>query len=72
MYAEVMGIKTLGEKIKESNEGAISGHSGKKTGEALDEKDKKKKLAESGRKKIDDGKPGRVTKAEQEAIDEGY
>lgn len=43
MYAEVMGIKTVGEKIKESNEGAIASHSGKKTGESLEEQDLKNK-----------------------------
>lgn len=72
MYAQIMGIQTLGEKIKAANEGAVAGHSGKKTGEALDEADKKKKLAESGRKKIANGQPGRVTIAEQNAINEGY
>lgn len=40
MYAQIMGIQTLGEKIKAANEGAAAGHSGKKTGEALDLKDK--------------------------------
>lgn len=39
MYADIMGIKTLGEKIKESNEGAIASHSAKKTGEQLSDKD---------------------------------
>ena len=72
MYAQIMGIQTLGEKIKAANEGAVAGHSGKKTGEALDEADKKKKLAESGRKKIANGQPGRVTIAEQNAMNEGY
>lgn len=72
LYAELMGIKTVGEKAQEANENAIASHSGKKTGENLEERDKKKKLAESGRKKIANGQPGRVTIAEQTAIDEGY
>lgn len=72
MYAQIMGLQTLGEKIQAATEGAVAGHSGKKTGEALDEADRKKKLAESGRKKIANGQPGRVTIAEQNAMNEGY
>lgn len=72
LFAELMGIKTVGEKAKEASENAAASHSGKKTTENLEEKDKKKKLAESGRKKIANGQPGRVTIAEQTAMDEGY
>jgi hypothetical protein len=43
-----------------------------KAAKKSEEKDKKKELAESGRKKIANGQPGRVTIAEQTAMDEGY
>lgn len=39
LYANIKGISTIDEKIKGAVEGAVASHSGKKTGEALDEKD---------------------------------
>ena len=72
LYASLKGIKALDEKVSEAVEGAAASHAGKKTTENLETKDRKKKLADSGRKKIANGKPGRVTIAEQTAMDEGY
>lgn len=39
LFAELMGIKTIGEKIKEASENEAASHAGKKTGETLAEKD---------------------------------
>lgn len=39
LFAELMGIKTVGEKIKEASENEAASHAGKKTGETLAEKD---------------------------------
>lgn len=72
LYASLKGIKALDEKVSEAVEGAAASHAGKKTAEELEAQDKKKKLAASGRKKIADGKPGRVTIAEQTAMNGGY
>lgn len=65
MYAEVMGLKTLGEKIQESSEGAIASHTGKKTGEKLDEKDKAAKYQEMKEQ-------GKILTPSQEALRKKY
>lgn len=72
LYASLKGIKALDEKVSDAVQGAQASHAGKKTAENLELQDKKKKLAESGRKKIANGQPGRVTIAEQTAMNEGY
>ena len=46
MYANVMGLQTLYEKIKDANDAAIASNAGKKTSEALDEADLQKKADE--------------------------
>lgn len=72
MVDELRGKKSTVQMGKEASQSAIAGHTGKKTTENLEAQDKKKKLADSGRKKIANGQPGRVTIAEQTAINEGY
>lgn len=72
MRKEISGIDSQQVKNEAAVSQSISSHVGKKTTENLEEKDKKKKLADSGRKKIANGQPGRVTIAEQTAINEGY
>lgn len=58
MYAQIMGIQTLGEKIKAANEGAAAGHSGKKTSEVLDWNDIRARASQ----------PGYVPSSEDKAI----
>jgi hypothetical protein len=72
LIKELQGRKSTQQMIAEAKQSAVASHSGKKTTENLEVQDKKKKLAESGRKKIANGQPGRVTIAEQTAINEGY
>lgn len=72
MRKDISGIDSQQAKNEAAISQSISSHIGKKTTENLEEQDKKKKLAESGRKKIANGQPGRVTIAEQTAMDEGY
>jgi hypothetical protein len=72
LIKELQGRKSTQQMIAEAKQSAIASHGGKKTTESLEEQDKKKKLAESGRKKIANGQPGRVTIAEQNAMNEGY
>lgn len=72
MRKEISGIDSQQAKNEAAISQSISSHVGKKTTENLEAQDKKKKLAESGRKKIANGQPGRVTIAEQTAMNEGY
>ena len=72
IISSIQSKKSTAQMSREADQAARASHTGKKTTEALEEKDKKKKAADSGRKKIAEGKPGRVTKYEQAAIDEGY
>ena len=72
LIKELQGRKSTAQLIKEAQQGATASHAGKKTTENLEAQDKKKKLADSGRRKIANGQPGRVTIAEQTAMDEGY
>ena len=69
---DLQSRKSTKQMVAEAKQSAVASHAGKKTGESLEEKDKKKKLADSGRNKIANGQPGRVTIAEQTAINEGY
>jgi hypothetical protein len=66
LYANIKGISTIDEKIKGAVEGAVASHSGKKTGEALEEKDK----AAAAKKKADDGYS--LSTEEQELVDKYY
>ena len=61
LFAELMGIKTVGEKTKEASENAAASHVGKKTEENLSEKD----LAAQYDKMKKDGK---ILLPSQEAI----
>ncbi len=72
LIKELQGRKSTAQLIKEAQQSATASHAGKKTTENLEIQDKKKKLAESGRKKIANGQPGRVTIVEQTAMNEGY
>lgn len=72
LIKSIRGTKSTAQMGKEASQSAVAGHVGKKTTENLEAQDKKKKLADSGRKKIANGQPGRVTIAEQTAINEGY
>ena len=72
VYEKVLGVSTYGEKVKEQDEDIGLDRRKKKIKEKQDEEDVKKKLADSGRKKIREGRPERVTIKEQTAIDEGY
>ena len=72
VYEKVLGVSTYGEKVKEQDEDIGLNRRKKKIEEKQDEADAKKKLADSGRKKIREGRPERVTIKEQTAIDEGY
>lgn len=63
-------IETIGEKTKKSVEGTIASKEGEKTGKKIDEKTEKKKLADAGRKAIQEGKE--PTRKQKKAIDEGY
>ena len=72
IIGKLQGLKSTAQMAAEARQSAVASHSGKKTTENLETKDRKKKLADSGRKKIANGQPGRVTIAEQTAIDEGY
>ena len=69
---DLQSKKSTAQLAKEASQSAVAGHAGKKTGESLEEQDKKKKLADKGRDLIKKGQPGRVTRAMQNAIDEGY
>jgi hypothetical protein len=64
--------KSTSQMATEATQSAVASHAGKTTGEKLDEKAAKKKLADSARKKIADGRPERITNKEQKALDEGY
>lgn len=46
-FAELMGIKTVGEKIKEASENEAASHAGKKTGETLADQDLTKKATDA-------------------------
>lgn len=72
IIGKLQGLKSTTQMAAEARQSAVASHSGKKTTENLETQDKKKKLAESGRKKIANGQPGRVTIAEQTAMNEGY
>lgn len=72
VYEKVLGVSTYGEKVKEQDEGIGLDRRKKKIEEKQADEDAKKKLADSGRKKIREGRPERVTIKEQTAIDEGY
>lgn len=65
-YSQVMGIKTLGEMVNDANKGALAGHAGKKTGEALSEKDEAAEM----KKKKDKGYP--LDPEEQQLYDKYY
>lgn len=43
LYADIMGVKTIGEMTSDAVKQAIAGHAGKTTGEALDEAELQKK-----------------------------
>lgn len=47
LYADIMGLKTIGEMSSDAVKQAIASHAGKKTGEALDEADLQKKADEA-------------------------
>ena len=72
IYNKVLSTETQQEANKGAVKGAVATHLGKKTAESLEEKAEKKKLADSARKKKADGQEGRITKKEQEALDEGF
>lgn len=65
LFAELMGIKTVGEKAKEASENAAASHVGKKTEENLSEKD----LAVQYDKMM---KEGKILLPSQEAIWKKY
>ena len=47
LYADIMGVKTIGELTSDAVKQAVAGHAGKKTGESLDEADLQKKADEA-------------------------
>ena len=67
---KIDSTETIGEKTKKSVEGTIASKEGEKTGKNIDEKEEKKKLADAGRKAIQEGKV--PTRKQKKAIDEGY
>lgn len=72
-----VNAKTLGVETQEAaNRGAVKGAVASGVAEdvktAKAEKEAKKKLADSARKKKAAGQEGRITKKEQEALDEGF
>jgi hypothetical protein len=72
LVKELQSKKSTAQLAREASQSAVASHAGKKTGESLEEQDKKKKLADKGRELNANGQPGRVTKAMKSAIDEGY
>lgn len=66
LYASLKAIKALDEKVSEASQSAIASHSGKKTTEKLDEKDK----AAEAKKKADAGYA--LSTWEQELVDTYY
>lgn len=72
LYEYAFNKLTLQDAKQASVNSALASHAGKKTADKLSEQEAKKKLADSGRKKIREGRPERVTIKEQTAIDEGY
>lgn len=47
LYADIMGVKTIGEMTSDAVNQAVASHAGKKTGENLDEADLKKKAEDA-------------------------
>lgn len=72
LVKELQNKKSTAQLVAEAKQSAIASHGGKKTTESLEEKDKKKKLADKAREKIAKHQEGRVTIAERQALDEGY
>ena len=72
VYEKVLGVSTYGEKVKQQDEDISLNRRKKNIEDKQADEDAKKKLADSGRKKIREGRPERVTIKEQTAIDEGY
>lgn len=72
MRKEISNIDSQQAKNEAARSQAIASHAGNKTTESLEKHDKKKKLADDGRKLIANGQPGRVTRAMRDAINEGY
>lgn len=72
LYNRVLNTETQQEANKGAVKSAIASGIAEDVKTAKAEKDEKKKLADSARKKIAAGQEGRITKKEQEALDEGF
>lgn len=67
---KIDSIETIGEKTKKATEGATANKAGEKVGKDIDEATRKKELAKKGREALANNR--RPTRAQQQAIDEGY
>jgi hypothetical protein len=67
LYADIMGVKTIGEQVKNAQQSAIASKAGEKTGKAIDEADLKKKANDAIKNNIS---PARLTQEERDKIRE--
>lgn len=72
LYNKVLNTETQQEANKNAVKGAVASGVAEDVKTAKAEKEAKKKLADSARKKKAAGQEGRITKKEQEALDEGF